>query len=117
MNKIIYSLLILFTINLCANAEVFNSTNYSDIGVFYSNTTFPQSVVKRNENTTLPDDLSKFKKGKAASHNFFNLIDIGNAGIDAAAKNGDIKKICYIDVNERMVFIFWRKVTVNVYGE
>ena len=100
MNKIIYSLFILFTINHCANAEAFNSTNYSDIGVFYSNTTFPQSVVKRNENTTLPDDLSKFKKGEAASHNFFNLIDIGNAGIDAAAKNGNIKKTLEINYKE-----------------
>ncbi len=50
-------------------------------------------------------------------HNIFSLIELGDAGIDTAAKNADIKKISYIDVNERMVFIFWRKVTVNVYGE
>ena len=124
MNKIIYSLLILFTINLCANAEAFNSTNYSDIGVFYSNTTFPQSVVKKNENTTLPDDLSKFKKGEAASHNFFNLIDIGNAGIDAAAKNGNIKKIHYVDTKVGKVYIplffipiYVKETKTVVYGE
>ena len=76
------------------------------------------------ENTTLPDDLSKFKKGEAASHNFFNLIDIGNAGIDAAAKNGNIKKIHYVDTKVGKVYIplffipiYVKETKTVVYGE
>ena len=102
---------------LSANAETYNSSCYSDMGIIYSNTTFPQSSASRNDNTSSNIDISKLKKGEASMHNIFSLIELGDAGIDTAAKNADIKKISYIDVNERMVFIFWRKVTVNVYGE
>lgn len=40
-----------------------------------------------------------------------------DAGVDTAAKNGNIEKISHIDVNELTVFFFFRKLTVTVYGE
>ena len=33
------------------------------------------------------------------------------------AKKAGITKISYIDVHEKSIFIFFRKLTVNVYGE
>lgn len=91
---------------------MFSQTSAKAAGLFYTNATYPVTATGNEVK-----ELSTLKKGTAHSTNILFLVEIGDAGINTAAKNGDIKKICYIDVNERMVFIFWRKVTVNVYGE
>lgn len=47
----------------------------------------------------------------------FSCFQSASASINRAAKKAGITKISYIDVHEKSIFIFFRKLTVNVYGE
>lgn len=87
--------------------------------LIYSGSTFVQSAAKINANNAslVSGNLTKLKKGESATTNILGLVETGDASIAAAVKNGGISQISYIDVNEKMVFIFWRKVTITVYGE
>ncbi len=82
------------------------------MGLFYTNATYPVAAT----GTNVPD-LSTLKKGSASTTNVLFVVEVGDASIDEAAKKAGIKKIAYIDMNEKTVFIFWRQLTVNVYGE
>lgn len=82
------------------------------MGLFYTNATYPLTATGASV-----EDLHKLKKGSASTNNVLYIVETGDASIDKAAKNANIKKISHIDINEKTVFIFWRKVTVNVYGE
>ena len=69
-------------------------------------------------------DLSRLKVGKSYKTNILKLIEIGDAGISAAAKNGHITKIHYVETKKNKVFIpllFFPihvdKVETVVYGE
>lgn len=88
----------------------FNDANA--MGLFYTNATYPLTATGAKV-----DNLDELKKGTSSSNNILFLIEIGDAGIDTAAKKGNIKKISYVDVHEKNIFIFWRKVLVTVYGE
>ncbi len=87
-----------------------NSANA--MGVFYTNATYPITATG-----TTVKDLTKLKKGTASATNVLYFVEVGDAGVDTAAKNGNIEKISHIDVNELTVFFFFRKLTVTVYGE
>ena len=89
-----------------------SGTKTNAMGLFYTNTTYPISAT----GATI-QDLSTLKKGTASSNNILFLVETGDASIDTAAKNGGIKKISHIDIEEKSVFIFWRGVKVSVYGE
>ena len=91
---------------------LFNQLKSEAMGLFYSDVTYP--VTATGVSTA---DFQSLKKGTAISKNVLFCVEWGNAGIDEAAKNGGIKQISYIDINEKTIFIFWRKVTVTVYGE
>ncbi len=82
------------------------------MGLFYTNATYPVTAT----GTKVPD-LSGLKKGSASTTNVLFVVEVGDASIDEAAKKAGIKKISYIDMNEKSVFIFWRQLTINVYGE
>lgn len=82
------------------------------MGLFYTNATYPVAVTGAK-----PNDLNALKKGSASTTNILFCVELGDAGVDEIAKKAGIKKITYIDVNEKSVFIFWRSLTVNVYGE
>ena len=82
------------------------------MGLFYTNATYPVTAT----GTTVPD-LSTLKKGTASTTNVLFCVEVGDASIDEAAKKAGIKKISYVDMNEKTVFIFWRQLTVHVYGE
>ena len=38
-------------------------------------------------------------------------------GVVKAAKKAGITKITHVDIHQKTIFIFWGRVTVNVYGE
>lgn len=104
MKKYIFTLLS-FCIVLCPlKAEA--------MGLFYTNATYPLAATGAEV-----QDLDSLKKGSASSNNFLFCVEVGDASIDKAAKKGNINKITYIDIHEKSIFIFWRKVTINVYGE
>ena len=87
-----------------------NSANA--MGLFYTDATYPVTAT----GTKVPD-LTGLKKGSASTTNVLFVVEVGDASIDEAAKKAGIKKISYIDMNERSIFIFWRQLTINVYGE
>ena len=93
-------------------ALMLGTTQANAMGLFYTDATYPVTATG-----VKVQDLANLKKGKASSNNVLFLVETGDASIDAAAKNGGIKKISHIDITEKSVFFFWRGVTVTVYGE
>lgn len=89
---------------------------YYDCGGIYTNTKIPIDVAKAETGET-DVDLKNLKSGESVSRNILYLVEVGDASIEEAARKGGIKKIAYVDMNEKTVFIFWRQLTVNVYGE
>ena len=100
------------TMALLALTAMFSQSMANATALFYTDATYPVTATG-----VKVENLHNLKKGTASSSNVLYLIETGDAGIEQAAKNGNIKKITYIDVNEKTVFIFWRKITVTVYGE
>ena len=106
MKKILFFLALFLVFSyLCAGKA-------NAMGLFYTNSTYPITATGNEIK-----DLSKLKKGSASTNNILYFVELGDAGIDTAANKAGIKKISHIDVNEKTIFIFWRKVTVTVYGE
>ena len=94
-------------------ALLINTNAANAMGLFYTNATYPITAT----GVRSPQDLSYLKKGEASTMNILFVAEWGNAGIAKAAKEANIKNINYIDVNEKTVFFFYRKLTVDVYGE
>ncbi len=88
------------------------TTQANAMGMFYTDAHYPVTATGAKV-----QDLQGLKQGIANTNNVLFLVETGDASIDTAAKNGGIKKISYIDVHEKSVFIFWKGVTVTVYGE
>ena len=82
------------------------------MGLFYTNATYPVTATGATVK-----DLSKLKQANVSTTTILMLIERGNAGIDKAIQEAGITKISHIDVQEKSIFIFWRKLTVKVYGE
>ena len=55
--------------------------------------------------------------GEASAHSLFGLFAWGDASIQAAAKDGSIEKISYVDAHRVNVFGLYSKYTVKVYGQ
>lgn len=89
-----------------------SSTQANAMGLFYTDATYPVTATG-----VKTEDLAAMKKGTASTTNILFLVEVGDASIDTAAKNGGISKISHIDIQEKSVFIFWRGVKVTVYGE
>lgn len=102
MKKIVFGLFL--TILLCPTANAF--------GLFFSKATHPLTA------TCVRSDCSCacMKCGEASSTNIFFLFDVGDGGVQAAAKDGCIKIINYVDVTEKSFLIFFRQLTTTVYG-
>ena len=60
-------------------------------GTLFSGATMPHSAVDK--------DVSYTKKGIALSHSILGLIAWGDGGIKTATKNGNIKKLKFMDYN------------------
>lgn len=102
MKKII--LILLFICLLCPSANAF--------GLFFTKATHPLTA------TCVRSDCccSCMKCGEASSTNIFFLFDVGDGGVQAAAKDGCINVINYVDVTEKSFLIFFRQLTTTVYG-
>ena len=81
-------------------------------GIFYTDATYPVTATG-----TKVENLYHLKKASVVTKNYLCAVELGDASIDKAVKDAGITKISYIDVNEKTIFIFFRKITVNVYGE
>ncbi|MDD3435612.1 MAG: TRL domain-containing protein [Candidatus Gastranaerophilales bacterium] len=97
--------LTLFCILTCAPANA--------MGLFYTDATYPMTAT--GVRTTKTVDC--LKKGKSSAIGILFLVELGDAGLGAASKDGDIKQVYFVDINEKTVLIFFRKITTTVYGE
>ena len=77
-------------------------------GAFYTEVAFPGAVGDGS--------LNYSKVGKAMSTSYFALIATGDASIQAAAKNGGITDIKYVDYNVKNILGFIGEYTTTVYG-
>ena len=57
------------------------------------------------------------KSGEASSFSVLGLYAAGDCSISAAATNGGLKKIYYVDYKYRNIIGIWQKATVIAYGE
>ena len=128
---LLISSVFLLTLFLCPTAQAGSSLGtgryiYNDLGGIYTNTTFPvdTSLVQEEEGNGKDVDLTKLRKGEAKSTNILMLVDIGDAGIDHAMKNGGITKPLYVDTEIHKLFIplvfipiYVKETKTIVYGE
>lgn len=98
--------------------------HYYDAGGLYASTTFPQTVEKDINSSAKPVEVYKLKKGESTSRNILKLIEIGDASISEAARNGRITKIHYVDSQVSKVYIplgfipiYAKELKTVVYGE
>ncbi len=123
MIRLFTILLLCIVCSQSAHAIGINTSAYYDKGAIFSGSTFPQSTANA---VNLPKQLNlqKLKTGYAAKTNFFGLVEIGDSGIDKAAKQANITQIHYVDTTVSKVYIpllfipIYAKTTrTTVYGE
>ena len=109
--------------NLQSEASWGGGYKYIDAGAIYTETTTPK-IVAKNVDIDNKEGLSTLKRGEASARNILQLIELGNASIDQAARNGKITKIHYVDTKTSKVYIplgfipiYAREIKTIVYGE
>lgn len=75
------------------------------MGLFYTDSTYP--VTATGARTT--KNLNYLKKGQSDAINILGCVELGDAGINKATKDGNIKKVHFIDVNEKQYLYFSEK--------
>jgi hypothetical protein len=123
MKKIILGICVCIMLGTI-KAEASWGYKYFDAGGLYAGTKFPQSVATDINSSENPVDIYKLKRGESASRNILRLIEIGDASINTAARNGRIKKIHYVDTQISKVYIpilflpiYAKETKTIVYGE
>lgn len=123
MIRLFTILLLCIVCSHSAHAIGINTSAYYDKGAIFSGSTFPQSTANA-VNLPKQQKLQKLKTGYAAKTNFFGLVEIGDSGIDKAAKQANITQIHYVDTTVSKVYIpllfipIYAKTTrTTVYGE
>ena len=77
-------------------------------GFLYGNVKGPMAATGVSENTT--------KVGRASARSILGIIASGDASIHAAARNGGIREIHYVDYESQTFFGVLAEFTVVVYG-
>jgi len=97
---------------------------YRDAGQLYTGVSFPQGAGNNVADSDKTANIYKLKKGESTSRNILMLFEIGDAGIEKAARNGGVTKIHYVDTRVNRVFIplgfipiFVRETKTLVFGE
>ena len=109
-------------------SSCYTGYKYTDGGVYYSDVTLPfitgKSINLYEKGNFIPVSYrKKFKKGESSRVNYLGLVEVGNAGIMEAAKNGKITKFYYVEVRREKLFlsaflpIYFNKFITTVYGE
>ena len=80
------------------------------IGILYTEVKVPSQLGDGK-------DVTYSKVGQASAKSYFTLIATGDASIDAAAKNGDIKVIKYVDYHVENFLGMIGTYTTTVYGD
>lgn len=116
--------LLLFVVMLMGIQSVFavDVSNYFDQGAIYTGSSFPVDVTK-NVNAE-ESNFENLKFGEAITNNILGLVETGDRGVQAAARNGGITKIHYVDTKINKVYIplgfipiYVKQTKTIVYGE
>jgi hypothetical protein len=78
-------------------------------GVFYTEVKAPVGVAQ--------GDLSYSKVGTAKSTSILGMVATGDASIKAAAANGGISKVKYVDYDAKNILGLFGEYTTTVYGD
>lgn len=78
-------------------------------GMFYTEVAFPGGVGN--------GDVKYSKTGTAKSTSYFGMVATGDASIKAAADNGGIKTIKFVDYSTKNILGFIGEYTTTVYGD
>lgn len=101
MQKIFLSIALLIFLNGC-------STMHANSGLIYTNISYPIISTENEERS---------KSTTVVLHSIFGLFTIGDASLEQAKKQGNIKKVSHVDVHEFIILGVYRKYSVTVYGE
>jgi len=78
---------------------------------------FLYAQVKAPMDTNMDDTKLGAKKGEASSMSILGLIATGDAGVKAAAAQGNITTVTAIDYEYTNILGFYQKFTTIVYGD
>lgn len=78
------------------------------MGSLYTDATLPMAATSNSVGS---------KAGKSEATNILGLVMTGDAGINAAAKDGNITKISHVDYEVYNILGLFAKMTTVVYGE
>lgn len=102
MKKIILAAVVAGLLSGCATATM------PVRGLMYGNVTAPLAATAAPEQAT--------RVGRASARSILGLIASGDASIHAAARNGGIREIHYVDYESQNFFGIVAEFTVVVYG-
>lgn len=102
------AILLIFTLLFISNVKKSQA-----MGLIYTNANYPVTAT----GVESPERLEDLKKGKSSALNVLGIVEIGDAGVHKAAKEANIKKINFIDINQKSIFLFFSRITTTVYGE
>ena len=108
-----------------AKAGSFNAYNEKEIIPASNKSVKKLQIIKTEDNQLITGPAGKtLKSGTSSRTNILGLVEIGNAGINKAIKNGNITKIDFVEYNIEKVYIplvfipiYFNTYTTTVYGE
>ncbi len=104
--------LLLLSVMLISSCGMIQAPVVPPFGFLYTNFTSPLEL-----NSCGGKDLGT-KKGESSATAWFGFVAYGNAGIDAAVKNGGLKQVKHFDYKyKNYLFGAYAKFTVVVYGD
>lgn len=120
MKKLI--LLLTLAIISVQSVHAVGVSKYFDQGAIYSGSSFPVDVAKNADNCM--QAIENLKSGEAATNNILGIVETGDRSIQAAARNGGITRIHYVDSKVSKVYIplgfipiYVKQTKTIVYGE
>lgn len=104
------------------SAHATSVSKYFDHGLIYSGSSFPVDAAKCAD-SEMPS-LEGLKTGESAVNNILGLVETGDGSIEAAARNGGITQIHYVDHQINKVYVplifipvYVKQTKTIVYGE
>ncbi len=91
-------------------AFVTGCATVAPVGVLYTKVNLPLQLGDGN-------NISYSKVGQASANSYFSLIATGDASVETAAKNGNIKSIKYVDYHVENILGVVGTYTTTVYGD
>jgi len=80
------------------------------VGNLYTEVKWPNQVVSL-------DEVNYTKVGTAKATSILLLIAVGDASLNTAIQNGDIKKVKYVDYDAKNILGIYGEYTTTVYGD